>query len=57
MAVSIRAVSHRTKRMKDPRRIMPGIRRRREARMRIRRRKRRVREAVTMVNVKSLVFD
>jgi hypothetical protein len=50
----MRAVNHSTKRMKLPRRMMPGMSWRREARMRISRRKSRVREAVTMVNVKSL---
>jgi hypothetical protein len=54
MAVSMSAVSHSTKRMKLPSNIMPGMRRRCDARMRIRRRKRRVREETTMVKVKSL---
>lgn len=52
--VSIKVVSHRTKRMKDPRRMIPGMSRRCAAKTRMRRRKSRVKEAVTMPNGKSL---
>ena len=54
MAVSISVVSHRTKRMKLPRRIMPGISMRRAARMRMMMRKMIVSEPVMTAKVKSL---
>jgi hypothetical protein len=47
-------VSHKTKRIKEPRRMIPGINIRRAARPRIRKRKRMVRPLVTMANVNSL---
>jgi hypothetical protein len=54
IAVSIRVVSHRTKRMKAPRRMAPGMSCRRAARMRMARRKRRESPAVTIANGNSL---
>lgn len=54
MAVSMSVVSHRTNRMKDPRSMMPGMSMRCAARTRIRMRKSRVNEAVTIPNGNNL---
>lgn len=52
--VSISVVNHNTNSMNDPMKIAPGIRNRRAARMRMRRRKTIVREAVTIAKVNNL---
>lgn len=50
----MRVVSHKTNKIKDPRRMMPGMSNRCAAKMSMRPRKSRVKEAVTIPKGKSL---